>query len=115
MLLDPLEEQFDLPATAIQFGDSEGRKGEVVAQKNQCLSRLGILETDPPERGPEALVGVENGQHNSLIADQPRRAVDRMRVATLDLAVGLASDHEEAAALVNPMQPLEIEIARSMM
>ena len=46
MLLDPFEEQFDLPAAAIEFGNGERRQGEVVGQKDQRLVGLGILEAD---------------------------------------------------------------------
>lgn len=40
MLLDPLEEQLDLPALAVQLGDQLGFEGEVVGQKRNALARL---------------------------------------------------------------------------
>ena len=41
VLLDPLEEQFDLPATSIQLSDGQRRQGKIVGQKNQSL--VGLL------------------------------------------------------------------------
>ena len=38
MLLDPFEEQFDLPAAMIELGDGQSRHGEVVGQKDQRLA-----------------------------------------------------------------------------
>ena len=40
MLLDPLEEQFDLPTTAVELGDGERGQREIVGQKDQCLVGL---------------------------------------------------------------------------
>ena len=37
VLLDPFEEQFDLPAAAVQFGDGERRQDEVVGEEDQRL------------------------------------------------------------------------------
>jgi hypothetical protein len=34
MLLDPLEEQLDLPATAIEVGDGQRRQEEVVGEED---------------------------------------------------------------------------------
>ena len=34
MLLEPFEEQLDLPATSIQFGNDQCWKGKVVGQKD---------------------------------------------------------------------------------
>ena len=37
MLLDPFEEQFNMPATPIQFGNGNGRKREIVRNEGKCL------------------------------------------------------------------------------
>ena len=49
VLLDPLEEQLDLPAALVQRGDRQRRQGRVVGQEDQRLARLGILEADAPQ------------------------------------------------------------------
>jgi len=50
MLLDPFEEQFDLPAAMIELCNRQGGHGEVVGQKDQRRAGLGIAITDAPQR-----------------------------------------------------------------
>ena len=111
MLLDPLEEEFDLPPTAIELGDGERRQGEVVGQEDQRLAGFRILEPNAAERCIEALALVEADEGDGLVADQPGRAIDWMRVAALGLEVRLAAGHEEAAGLVEAVETLEVEEA----
>ena len=62
MLLDPLEEQFDLPARLVQRADGCGRQREVVGEVHQCLAGLGILEADAAQMVrivPAAVIAVE--------------------------------------------------------
>ena len=44
MLLDPLEEEFHLPAAFVQGADGGGRKGEVVDDEHQRLAGLGMTQ-----------------------------------------------------------------------
>ena len=55
MLLDPFEEQFDLPAQPVELGDGERGQGEVVGQKDEPLARFGVAEADAAQRRFEAL------------------------------------------------------------
>ena len=50
MLFDPFEEQFDLPAAMIQLRNGQGRRGEVIGQKDQRLAGLGIAIADAAQR-----------------------------------------------------------------
>ncbi len=54
MLLDPFEEQLDLPTASIEFGDREGRQRDVVGEKDQRFVGLGILEPTASQRRLEA-------------------------------------------------------------
>ena len=45
MLLDPLEEQLDLPALAVQVCDQLGFEGEVVGQKRDPLATSSLATT----------------------------------------------------------------------
>lgn len=66
MLLDPFEEQLDLPSASIEFGDCEGRQRDVVGEKNQgCVGR-GILEPNASQRRLEACVRIEAGEDDGL-------------------------------------------------
>ena len=51
MLLDPFEEQFDLPAAPIELRDGQGWHGEVVGQEDQCPVGDGIAIADAAQRG----------------------------------------------------------------
>jgi hypothetical protein len=42
MLLEPFEEQFDLPAAMIELDDGQSRQGEVVGQEDQQFHRAGF-------------------------------------------------------------------------
>ena len=44
MLLDPFEKEFHLPATAVQLGNGQGRKVEIVGEEIERLVVLGIVE-----------------------------------------------------------------------
>ena len=44
MLLDPFEEQFDLPPLTVELGDRQCRQGEVVGEEDQLLAGLGSLK-----------------------------------------------------------------------
>src|SRR5271155_1282777 len=111
MLLDPFEEQFDLPPAAVKLGNGERRQSEVVGQKDQRLVGLGVLEADASQRRFEALAGVEASEQDRLIANQSSGAVDGMRIAPSGLEIRFAAGYEEAADLVEPVQALEVEEA----
>src|SRR5215472_4145347 len=51
----------------------------------------------------------EASKDDTLVTDQPRRTIDRMRVAALDLEVGLATGYEETAGFVKAIEALEVE------
>ena len=57
MLLDPFEEEFDLPAAPIQLRDGQRRDGEVVGQKDQRLARFWIAITDATQRDGIIVLG----------------------------------------------------------
>ena len=97
MLLDPLEEQLDLPAQTVELGDGEGGQREVVGEKDQSLAGLGILEPDTSQRRGEALVRVEAGERDGLVADEAGASVDRMRVSALGLEVNCREVYEGAS------------------
>jgi len=94
MLLDPLEEQFDLPALALQVGNQLRFQGKVVGQKHQTLSRPVLHH--PAQRDGVTLARKIGLQYTGLIAQH--RSVDsinRMRVAPFERGVALVSGHKE--------------------
>ena len=111
MLFDPSEEQFDLPAAAIQFGDGEWGKGDLVGEKNQGSVLLCIMVFNAPKLF--GIVGgtVNTGEHNGLIADQSGRPVDGMGIEATKSGVGFGPQEEEAAGLMQAVETGEVEIA----
>src|SRR5450759_1486600 len=49
MLLDPLEEQFYLPAVLVKLGDDRCWQRRVVGQKNQGLAGFRVFESHPTQ------------------------------------------------------------------
>ena len=49
VLFDPLEEQFDLPATLVERADRERWQRGVVGQEDQRFARLRVLEWNAPQ------------------------------------------------------------------
>ena len=76
MLLDPLEEQLDLPAAPVELGDGQGRQGEVVGQEHKRFAVLGIEEADAAELLGIVLFGVEAVEDDDLVG------VDAGRLST---------------------------------
>src|ERR1019366_1543875 len=106
MLLYPFEKKLDLPTASIEFGDGESRQCEVVGQEDQTFAGLRIFEANAPQRCLKSLVRIKSGEHDHLIADQSRRAIDWMRVATLGLQVRLTARSKETPDLVEAKQSL---------
>ena len=49
VLLDPLEEEFDLPAGFVDVCDGSRREVEVVGEEGVALARLGVPIADPTQ------------------------------------------------------------------
>jgi hypothetical protein len=47
MLLDPLEEQFHLPAVLVERADGRGRQHHLIGEEDERLAGLGILVSNP--------------------------------------------------------------------
>lgn len=43
VLLNPLKEQLDLPALFVELGNAQGLQLEVVAQKDEGFTRIGVF------------------------------------------------------------------------
>jgi len=67
MLLDPFEEEFHLPATAIELGYCECGVGHVIGQEGKHLTCFGISIADPAQLIGIIFRGVEATQSNRLI------------------------------------------------
>src|SRR5687768_18604014 len=95
MLFDPLEEQLDLPATAIKLRNGERRQAEVVGQKDQLPPVLDIVIAHAPQGLGILLRDQGTSQHDRLIAAQSARLVDRAGFAPQTDLVALGANDKE--------------------
>ncbi len=110
MLLDPLEEQFHLPATLVQFGNGERQQLRIVGQKHQFLVAFQIFITDAPQRVRVFVATVGATQLDGLIADHAGGTIHLARIDSLILGIGFGSQYEVTADLVHHVQAREVEI-----
>lgn len=111
VLLDPLEEQLDLPAALVERGDRQRRQRRVVGQEHQRLARLRIPEADAPQMFRVVLRRVEAIEHDALVADHAGAAVRGGGVHPPRVHACLGSRDEERAGLMHRVQPLEVHVA----
>ena len=111
MLLDPFEEEFDLPAAAIELGDGQRRHGEVVGQKDQRLARCWIAIADAAHGDRIMALGVQPGEPHGLVETQAGGFVHGARVTACAAEVLFGAGDKEGTALVEAMPAGEVEIA----
>ncbi len=106
VLLDPFEKQLDLPALAIQICNQLGLESEVVGQKCDALASV-IVDHHASQRGGVVLAGIEDGQHNRLIAHVVRVGpVYGVGLAPLEFGIGLGTGDKEGVGLMDHKQSL---------
>ncbi len=110
VLLDPLEEELDLPAAFVNGRDGYGGQAEMVGQKDDPLSRFSIYEANTPECLRIAPFPFCGAQANDLIASQSGRLVHWAGFENVEARVLFAADDEVGAGLSNPKETFEIEV-----
>ena len=111
MLLDPFEEQFDLPATMIELCDGQGGDGEVVGQKDQRLTGLRIAIPDAAQCVGISPLRIEAAQHHGLVEPQAGGLLHRTGVTPMETEVFLGAGDEEGRMLLDAMQPGKVQVA----
>ena len=110
MLFDPSEEEFHLPAAAINLGDGEGRQCEIVGKEDQALVVFGVAIGNPAEFVGIIFVSVEATEGDDLIAAYSSGLVHFHGTKTFEYDVALGTDDEECGSLMDFVEPLEIQI-----
>ena len=72
VLLDPFEEEFDVPAGSVQLGDGEGGKSEVVGEEDQGFPGFFVAEPNAPHGFGVVFGAVDACEDDGLIAAQAR-------------------------------------------
>src|SRR4051812_40573861 len=103
MLFDPFEEQFDLPSAFVQRADGQRWELKMIGQKDQCLARFRMFETDSPKVLRVPSTRKRSTQRNRLIADDSRGAVRDGRVHAASIGIRFRSDDEERTRLRQTM------------
>ena len=111
MLLDPFEEQFDLPPASVKLSDGQRRLGHVVGQENQSLARIRIDISDSAQGVRVIRLGIEASQHDGLIELQTRRFVHRRGIPSLELEIGLGASYEKGGGSMNAVKSGEVDIS----
>ena len=111
MLLEPFEEQFDLPAALKELGDGQSRHGEIIGQKDQGFAGERVTIADAAERGGIIVLHRQAGQHHGLVKTQARGFIHRPGVAAGAPEVLLGAGNEEGSALMQPMPAGKVQIA----
>ena len=110
VLLDPLEEQFHLPALTVQVGNQLRLQGKVVGQKHQALAGV-VPDHHPAQRRWVILARIMCRQNAGLVAQyRSARPVHRVRIASFEFGVAFGAGHKEGLGLVNDKKPCEIQI-----
>jgi hypothetical protein len=110
VLLDPSEEQFDLPAEFIKQSDGQCGQSEVVRQERQVAIVVPVVVPYAAESFRESFVGIEAGQDDRLIATQVHGLIHRTREESMTSQVRLGSNDKERLALMKSKETSEIEI-----
>jgi hypothetical protein len=111
VLFDPFEEQFDLPAALVQFGDCHRVEREVVGQKDQPVFGVGVVITDPAQRRRIILGGARALQQNSLIAAKAGGPVHTPRLDSCIVEIGFGTDDEESHLVCETEESSEVDVA----
>jgi hypothetical protein len=105
MLLDPPEEEFDLPPLLVEQGDALRGKGEIVGQENQFLLVLDVEESDATEFVGVMLGRVDARQGDGLIGTHPGRLVDGLGIHATIPQIRLGPCDEKSEAKRKGMEP----------
>ena len=110
VLLDPFEEQFDLPSLLVKGCDGQRRQDRIVGQEDQRLASVGVLEANSPQVLRIVLRNIETVHGDRLVAYHAGQAIDCGRVAAPGVHVAFGPGDEERAGLMHFVQPGEVQI-----
>ena len=111
VLLDPLEEEFDLPAASVKRGDGLSREDEVVGEEYQGLAGFRVAKADAPEFRRVGLGRVPSSEDDGLVTDQACGAVDRRGIEPPEAEVPLGPDDEYGPGIVEAFEAFEINVS----
>ena len=110
MLLDPPEEELDLPALLVQQGDAFRGKGKIVGEEDQVLPGFRVDKPDATQFVGVTLRRVDPREDDGLVGPYPGRFVDGCGIQPAIAKILLRPDDEEGRAVRESMKPFEVQI-----
>ena len=111
VLLDPFEEELDLPASLVNFRDYQGIDLEVVGDEDQELSRFRVPEAYPPQVVREELPCLRPVEADGLVGSQAGGLVHCAGIADVVAHVGLGPGDKEGPGRMDGGQTKEIFVS----
>lgn len=111
VLLDPLEEELDLPAGLVDLRYDRGVDLEVVGNEDEELSGFGIQIAYSAQVVRVEPSGSRAVETNRLIGSQADGLVHRTRLPNVEAHVGLRPGDEKRLSRMNAGQPSEIDVS----
>ena len=110
VLLDPLEEQFNMPAAAVKVGDGHRRKREVVCDEDKGLVPFFVPVLYESQGFGEIFDALYACELNRLVADKSCRAVHLGGEGAAVFGIGIGSQNEETQGLMETMETTEVKV-----
>ena len=111
VLFDPLEEQFDLPATFVNGWNGLCWQIEVVCQEDQALSSFGIKEADTSKFFWVVSLAFVSAQSNGLITSQTAGLVDWSRLTQAESHVTFCSDDKVGVGIFDSKESGKVKVS----
>src|SRR5260370_219859 len=110
VLLDPFEEQLDLPAALVQLRNGECGQGKIVGEKNQLAIGLPVAVADAAQILGIAVKWIETHQADGLVAAQTGVFVDGLRGHAAKAKIFSCTNDEKRQALRQGVEPREVQV-----
>ena len=110
MLLNPFEEQLDLPSLLVDVGDGGRGYMKVVRKEDEPFVDIRSVKADSSKRRREFIERVLSIQNDGLIGSNAGRAIDRVGTSTTKPEILFRADDEVGHGLMKAKQPGEIDI-----
>src|SRR5690606_2896647 len=111
VLLDPLEEQLDLPASLVDLRDDESLDLEVVREEGHGLPGFRIHVADAPEVARIESLRSRAVEADGLVGPQARGLVHAARSSDVEAHVRLRPGHEEGPGRVDAREATEVDVS----
>lgn len=111
VLLDPFEEQLDVPTTLVDGGDTKSGEIKMVGQEDQRLARFRITEADAKKPLWIRSLAARTLEADDLVTPRATGSIHFSRLHDIKAEVGFGTPNKVGFGLLGPMQSLEIDVS----